>query len=276
MSPIALLVGSLLAQNPAECPFHAHGTVVVGDTDPVPSCLETVDGDLIVGTDEQTLDFSNLTDVTGRLELTLAGAGGARFPRLERVHGGVEVKLRGTGQLNFPRLTQIFGPLGLDLDARADTHGLTKLKRLHGGLWLFGGGNVRELLPNLEHISGTLFLQPDNHVVQLLPSLSSIGGHLVVSDKHSVGVDGLGKLEHVSGGVYIFGSKAIALPHLQTVEGTLALRKTKLTSLQGIGRKGTTVGGLALRDNPSLRQFPSHLNIPKGTVEVQGSPLLQR
>lgn len=267
--PVGLLLGLS-----ATCPAHFQGDLVIERAAEIPECLETINGDLVLGTGRETLRFPALTDVTGRLDLTLSGRGRARFPRLERVHGPLEVKLRGTGDLGLPALTHVGGSIGLDLDPTAPARGLVRLERHEAGLWLFAGGNQKGLLSNLRSVSGTVFLHPTGPLEGALPALERVGGHLVLKNGSHTKLRGLTALRAVEGGMYVFGGERLALPKLTRVEEALALRGTRMTSMSQIGSSGTTVGALLLRDNGRLKVWPSHLVVPRHRIEVVGSPEL--
>ena len=264
----------LLALAAAACPYHHQGDLLVGADDPVPACLETVDGDLEVGSGDVHLRFPHLTDVTGRLALTLAGEGRASFPRLERVHGGLELELRRTGRIELPRLRHVSGPVGLDLDPAGRPRGLAALRRVDGGLWIFGGGDLAGLLPDLRGVAGTVFLRPSGPVRGLLPRLERVGGHLVASNAGHLALEGLDRLTAVDGGVYLFGGRHLALPRLERIGGALAVRASRFESLARIGAPGARIGGLLLRDNPRLSEWPAHLSVPVERVELRGNPQL--
>ncbi|MEL6189151.1 MAG: hypothetical protein AAFU79_31405, partial [Myxococcota bacterium] len=192
---LALLLAAVSA-----CPHHHSGDLVVATPEDIPACLETVDGHLIVGTDHAELHFPHLTDVTGRVGLTLSRSGRARFPRLERVHGGLEAELHGHAELDLPRLEQVGGPIGLDFDPETGGAGLAGIHRHTAGLWIFGGGDLTGLLPRLTEVSGTVFVQPTGPVRGVLPGIRRVGGHLVISNASHLPVEGLAELERVDGG----------------------------------------------------------------------------
>lgn len=269
-----LFLAGLALAAPSDCPHHHRGDLVVAQPSDIPSCLETVDGDLVVGTSAAVLRFPQLTDVTGKLDLTLSRKGRAVFPRLERVHGRFEAKLRGTRALELPRLAWVGAALGVDADPLLGASGLERVRRLEGGLWLFGGGELGELLPGLEVIHGTVLLQPSAPMRHLLPGLTRVGGHVVSSNGAHLTLTGLGALESVGGGLYLFGGRDLALPALKRVGGALAIRDSRLTALSQLGSEGTQVGALLLRDNPKLAKWPSHLDVPKSRIQVRGSPEL--
>lgn len=263
---------SMVAAAAAPCPLHQEGDLVVGPGDRVPPCLETVNGNLQIGSQTGHLVFERLTDVTGRLEITLSGAGRASFPALERVHRGLEVQLRGTGRLELPRLSHVSGPVGLDLDAEHPAHGLPRLRRLDGGLWIFGGGRLGRLLPTLRRVGGTVYVQPTGPMRGLLPALEWVGGHLVSSNGRHAAITGFTALREVDGGVYLFGGERFSLPRLERVGGALAVRDSRFESLEAIGAPGARVGALLLRDNPALAQWPGHLRVAPDRVQVLRTP----
>lgn len=265
-------VALLLIVLASPCPLHFEGDLVVASGREIPTCLETVNGDLIVGTGNETLRFPRLTDVTGQLRLTVAGHGQVIAPRLERVHRGLEMQLRGRAQVNLPQLAHVQGALGLDLDRRGRFALLPKIRRHDGGLWIFGGGDAQAVLPHLQAVSGTLFIQPSGPIRGLLPALRRVGGHLVLSNGSHVTTAGFSALKKVDGGLYLFGGHSVALPALERVSGALAVRDAQVQSLSEVGIEGTEIGALLLRDNPRLEEWPSHLTVDPKRVQVRNTP----
>lgn len=265
----------LLIASFERCPVHHQGSLVVRSARDVPDCLETVNGDLIVGSSEHAIVFSDLTDITGRLDVTLSERGVLRLPRLERVHRGLEAELRGLAALDVPRLTHVGEALGLDLDPEKGAGGFPRLRRHAGGLWIFGGGSMDALLPVLESVGGTVFIQPSGPLRGVLPGLGHIGGHLVVNNAGHLPLEGLAQLGAVDGGLYLFGGMDVDLPRLRYVGGALAVRDTRFQNLDRLGGPGTQIGALLLRDNPALERWPAHLEVPASRVLVEGSPALR-
>lgn len=266
-------VTALLLLAAASCPLHHRGDLVVGSPADVPPCLETVDGRLEVGLDQGVARFPELTDVTGAVELTLAGKARVELPRLERSHGGLEIRMQGSASARLPRLQHVGGPLGLDLETEASLELLPALRRLEGGLWIFGTGKMPRVLPALRRVGGTVFVKPSGPMAGLLPRLEWMGGHLVISNGGHTRVEGLAQLTTVDGGVYLFGGERFELPMLERVGGALAIRDSRFPSLAGIGAEGAHVGALLLRDNPLLERWPTHLIVPSNRIQVRGTPV---
>ena len=257
------------------CPTHHVGDLIVAQASDVPPCLETIDGKLSVATRDSIITFPRLTDVTGHVTLTLTGRGRAHFPALERVHDGLEVVLKATGDLNFPKLSHVGGPLGLDLDPSASARGFENLVRHSGGLWIFGGGDLSDVLPNLWIVSGTVFIQPTGPVKHLLPKLTHVGGHLVMRNTPHFPLKGLSGLSDIDGGVYLFGGDEFILPGIRRVGGPLAIRDSMAKNLASFGIEGARVGALLLRDNPQLSTWPRHLVVPENRVLSDNNPQLE-
>jgi hypothetical protein len=272
MSVLILLMATL----PAEGPRHLARDLVVERPADIPPRLETIDGRLVLDPRTEGLDFPHLTDVTGDVHITLAGAGRARFPALERVHGGLELELRGSAEVELPRLEHVSGPIGLDLDPAGPGTRFPRLARHEAGLWVFGGGDFERLFPALEAVWGTVFVQPTGPCRALLGRLERVGGHLVLSNVGHLAFSGLDALTRVDGGVYLFGGSDLALPSLERVQGALAVRDSRARDLSSVGRPGARLGALLLRDNPRLDTWPTHLEVSRDRVRVDGSPALAR
>ena len=253
MSPNVFLL-LLSSFNPA-CSYHHQGNLLITSASDIPKCLETVNGDVDIRLTDTEVVFEQLTDITGHLTIRLKDAK-VGLPELERVHQTFDFISRRSDSsdslvLGFDRLTYVGGSIGLDFSESSEVSGFKHMRRHEGGLWVSGGGKMRDLFPNLSSISGTLLVRPTSSVQGLFENLTIIGGHFVISNSEFELFDGFGNLEMVLSDLYVLGSSNLKFPRLNQVRGTLSIKGSQIKSLESLGRKNDLqVGGLVLVNNP--------------------------
>jgi hypothetical protein len=211
-----------------------------------------------------TMAFSKLESVGGGVNLSIASDATAAFGALRHVQGSVALSTTGANLSGFSSLESIGGALSLHVPSveivRFDA--LTNVGSVQGqdawplSLEVAGGVGLHEVgFPLLAHVPGSVVLHGGASVTELMLELAleHVGGRLSIDvGAETTQLTSLAGLTHVGGDLELTGRfPAVPLPHLESVDGALAVESSEATSVSAPAL--TTVGSSVIVVNcPAL------------------------